>query len=78
MQFKKIALFYDIYSRKTQFIKPRFGRKNLALLDNFIIHYDLIYYMNQFNECDWLIYQFESWVRVLSLSEFLNRIFILF
>ena len=52
--------------------------KNLALLDNFIIHYDLIYYMNQFNECDWLIYQFESWVRVLSLSEFLNRIFILF
>lgn len=53
VQFKKIALFYDIYSRKTQFIKPRFGRKKpSSLLDNFIIHYDLIYYMNQFNECD--------------------------
>ena len=76
MQFKKIALFYDIYSRKTQFIKPRFGRKKpSSLLDNFIIHYDLIYYMNQFNECDWLIYQFET---CAFLSDFLNRIFILF
>ena len=31
-------------------------KKPSSLLANFIIYYDLIHNINQFNECDWLIY----------------------